>query len=366
MGGLGLVKPNKGLGKYKPDPDACWINRGDSLLTYEFGFFQNEKQPRFPFFNDLTWERAYEIVSPVSGLHISMREEQTVGYTYGLQYQWCDERALPVILVPHDEPPPDTHNFYVYDDIARLLSDCFSALPIRDYSKSSPERLRGWIDRSGGSDSAKFYLGCLNDLRERNADSHRAYEIREISAADDELVRNVQHLRTKNFDLREKLIHIARKYGEAIVDAQTTTETIPAPTQAYDIALSFAGEDRAIARQLAGMLRQADFRVFYDEYQKAELWGKDLYVHLSEVYRNKAKYCVMFISQHYSKKLWTNHERKAAQERSFRESREYILPLRLDDTELPGILDTTGYVDLRETRIEEVFEVLSQKLKATK
>ena len=215
LSGLGLVKPNEGLSKYLPDPDACWIERGAPLLTYEFWSFQNAKEPRFSFSNDPTWQRTYEIVSPISGLLLSMREEQTLGFTNGLQYQWEKEKALPVILVPNDEPLPDTNNFNAYDEIARFLSDHFNLLPIRDHSKISPERLRGWIDRNEG-DSAKFYLECLSGLSERDRQAHRAYEVREISAADGELVRGVQHLRTKDLALREKLVHIARKYGESI------------------------------------------------------------------------------------------------------------------------------------------------------
>jgi hypothetical protein len=45
----------------------------------------------------------------------------------------------------------------------------------------------------------------------------------------------------------------------------------------YDLALSFAGEDRPVAESLAGLLRDDGVRVFYDAYEKAALWGKDLY-----------------------------------------------------------------------------------------
>src|SRR6266566_5558925 len=78
-----------------------------------------------------------------------------------------------------------------------------------------------------------------------------------------------------------------------------------------------------------------------DKYEKATLWGKNLYTYLSDVYQNKARYCVMFLSRNYAAKLWTNHEREAAQARAFRENEEYILPIRLDDTDIPGILSTT-------------------------
>jgi hypothetical protein len=215
LSGLGLVKPNEGLSKYTPDPNACWIERGDPLLTYEFWYFQNEKEPRFSFSKDPIWERTYEIVSPISGLLLSMREEQTAGLTGGLLYQWDNEKALPVILVPNDEPPPDSANFNVYDEMARVLYNSFNLLPIRDYSKPSPERLRGWLDRNEG-DATKVYLERLTALQERNPNDHRAYDIREISAADGEVIRSVQHLRANDLDLREKLVHIARKYGESI------------------------------------------------------------------------------------------------------------------------------------------------------
>ena len=130
----------------------------------------------------------------------------------------------------------------------------------------------------------------------------------------------------------------------------------------YDVALSFAGEDRHYAERLAELLRAEEYSVFYDEYEWAKLWGKDLYVHLSSVYKDQANYCVMFLSKHYAQKIWTNHERQSAQARAFEENREYILSVRLDDTEIPGILPTVGYLDLRSMTIERVYQVLVEKL----
>jgi hypothetical protein len=86
----------------------------------------------------------------------------------------------------------------------------------------------------------------------------------------------------------------------------------------YDVVLSFAGEDRSHAERLAEELRKKGVKVFYDKYEQAILWGKDLYAYLSDIYQNKAKFCVMFCSRHYAEKLWTNHERQAAQARAIR------------------------------------------------
>ena len=87
----------------------------------------------------------------------------------------------------------------------------------------------------------------------------------------------------------------------------------------FDIALSFADEDRAYVDQVAQILRDRGIKVFYDLFEEASFWGKDLYTHLTDVYQHRAKFTVMFISAAYGKKLWTNHERRAAQARAFQE-----------------------------------------------
>jgi tetratricopeptide (TPR) repeat protein len=130
----------------------------------------------------------------------------------------------------------------------------------------------------------------------------------------------------------------------------------------YQVALSFAGEDRTDAEKLAQQMKAKGIRVFYDELEQANLWGKNLYEHLDHVYRVQAKYCLMLLSKYYAKKQWTNHERRSAQARAFEENEEYILPVRLDDTEIPGVLPTVGYLDLRAVSHDQVVERVVQKL----
>jgi hypothetical protein len=130
----------------------------------------------------------------------------------------------------------------------------------------------------------------------------------------------------------------------------------------YDVALSFAGEDRHYVDQVAELLRQADVRVFYDRFEEADLWGKNLYDHLSDVYRNKARYTVMFISKHYAAKAWTNLERQNAQARALTENAEYILPARFDDADVPGLLPSVGYLSLQGREPTAIAGLIVQKL----
>lgn len=130
----------------------------------------------------------------------------------------------------------------------------------------------------------------------------------------------------------------------------------------YDVCLSFAGEDRSYVREVAEKLRQQGIRVFYDVYEEVGLWGKDLYDHLDDVYKNAARYCVLFVSKAYEAKAWTNHERRSAQERALKENTEYILPARFDDTPIPGLRDTVGYIDLRTREPVDFASLIKDKI----
>jgi hypothetical protein len=50
-------------------------------------------------------------------------------------------------------------------------------------------------------------------------------------------------------------------------------------------------------------------------------------------------------SEAYAKKVWTSHERRSAQARALQSSGEYVLPVRFDDTEIPGLRSTVAYVE---------------------
>lgn len=135
-------------------------------------------------------------------------------------------------------------------------------------------------------------------------------------------------------------------------------------TYEYDIAISYAGEDRSYAEALADVLRNRGVQVFYDKYEKAVLWGQDLYTYLSDLYQNKSRYCILFLSKYYAAKLWTKHELQSAQARALREQNAYILPIRLDNTQIPGILPTTGYLDWSQETPETIADLLVEKLRA--
>jgi len=129
----------------------------------------------------------------------------------------------------------------------------------------------------------------------------------------------------------------------------------------YDVALSYASENREYVEEVATFLKEFGVRVFYDKFETVETWGKNLYDHLNDVYKNKAKYTMIFVSEAYAEKAWTNHERKAAQARAINESKEYILPARFDDIEVPGIDATVAHLDAKVFSAKDVAKSFLEK-----
>lgn len=135
----------------------------------------------------------------------------------------------------------------------------------------------------------------------------------------------------------------------------------------YDVAITFAGTERDYAEKLATLIRDAGHKVFYDQFYPEQLWGKNLVDFFDKIYHKNSRYCVMLISEEYVKRMWTNHERQSAQARALEEKgKEYILPIRFDSTELPGMQPTIGYLSAKDQTIEQVVAMLADKLKRRK
>jgi hypothetical protein len=133
----------------------------------------------------------------------------------------------------------------------------------------------------------------------------------------------------------------------------------------YEVALSFAGEDRSFAVAVAEGLRKQGIAVFYDNYEPEQLWGEDLSIKLREIYHSMSRYCIMIVSQDYINKMWPNYERQQSIERLIEQRGDgYILPIRLDgyDGEIPGLSKLIGYLSVSSNNPEKVVNAFLKKI----
>ena len=130
----------------------------------------------------------------------------------------------------------------------------------------------------------------------------------------------------------------------------------------YEVALSFAGEQRPYVEDVARFLQSRGIGVFYDEFESVSLWGRNLVEELHDVYENRAKCAVMFVSNEYVSKLWPVHERRAILSRAVQERQEYILPVRFDDSSVPGLPTATKYLSADEHTPAQLADRIGEKI----
>lgn len=136
-----------------------------------------------------------------------------------------------------------------------------------------------------------------------------------------------------------------------------------AGSRKYDVALSFAGEQRSYVQAVAERLKSASASVFYDDF--VDLWGKDLTVELERVYRSQSRYVVIFVSKEYVEKAWPNLERQHALAGRIERMDDSVLPARFDDVALPGLPTSVGYLDIGDRTPEDLADLILGKLGGT-
>ena len=172
----------------------------------------------------------------------------------------------------------------------------------------------------------------------------------------DELEKSLSSLVDKSVNNNEsrELASSIKRSSESELEEQSTFE--------FDIALSFAGEDREIAESLANGLLIEGIKVFYDRFHKIDMWGKKLTHYFQDVYGPKARFVMPLISKHYPIKDWTDFEFSIARKEAQKRKTEFILPVRLDDTKIIGIHEDVAYLDYKAEGNEGIVDAVLKKL----
>lgn len=129
----------------------------------------------------------------------------------------------------------------------------------------------------------------------------------------------------------------------------------------FDVALSFAGEQREYVDKVNAELQRLGISVYYDKSYEVSTWGQNLVDHFSDIFKERAKFCVMFISEAYVRKVWTNFERQVAESRDLIDS-GYILPVKFDDSDVQGLLSTKAYLKANEHTPAQLAAKIAEKI----
>jgi TIR domain-containing protein len=127
----------------------------------------------------------------------------------------------------------------------------------------------------------------------------------------------------------------------------------------YDIAISFAGENKDIVEQIYLIIKEKfeNFKVFYSNKKEVELMGADAEEVFEEVFTN-ANQVIVVISKFYKKKEWTKFEWEIISKRN---ERNKFNPIRLDDSILYGLSNNIIYYSNRE-KLYDFVDIVCHKV----
>jgi hypothetical protein len=102
----------------------------------------------------------------------------------------------------------------------------------------------------------------------------------------------------------------------------------------FDFALSFAGENRQLARTIADQLEILDCSVFFDEFFEANYLGKAWHKSFADIFGERSRLVVCLLDKNHLEKIWPTFERECFAPRV---PEEAVIPIYLDSTAFPGI-----------------------------
>lgn len=102
----------------------------------------------------------------------------------------------------------------------------------------------------------------------------------------------------------------------------------------FDIAISFAGENRQLAKFIAEQFEILDAQVFFDEHYEVNFLGKAWSEQFKRIFSNDSRLVVCLLDKYHKDKLWPTFERECFLPRV---DEGAVIPIYLDDTKFVGI-----------------------------
>lgn len=132
----------------------------------------------------------------------------------------------------------------------------------------------------------------------------------------------------------------------------------------FKVALSFAGERREFIKKVVTELvgKFGKEKIYYDENFEHELASADLDTVLQRFYQKDSELIVVFLCSEYAKKDWCRIEWRAIRGLIHAGKTSNIMFMRFDDTEIAGLFDFDGYLDIKNRSATEVARSIIKRL----
>ncbi len=129
----------------------------------------------------------------------------------------------------------------------------------------------------------------------------------------------------------------------------------------FDAAISFAGDDRDVAGRIAMELKRYNLSVIFDEFFHADMVGRSLSEYLESVFASKASHCIMLFSDRNEYRPIPDRGHCGVLADALTDT-GYLIPIRLDATNVPGLSGDTCHLDLQTMSFSKVVKEIARRM----
>jgi hypothetical protein len=146
--------------------------------------------------------------------------------------------------------------------------------------------------------------------------------------------------------------------------ARSVSKAVDITTHVFDVALSFPGEARSLVEPIALELERnlGPNSYFYDGNYVSQLARPSLDTLLQDIYRNRSKLVVVFLSGDYQRKEWCGVEFRAIKEIIMERDHKRIMFVKMDDGRVDGVFKTDGFIDGRTASPEDIARFIHERV----
>jgi len=250
---------------------------------------------------------------------------------------------------------------YIFNEINRCIREYTDEKITKEYGEFTESQIESirrfpciFAYEGGCKKDPKF--GLIRNITKRHGKIKIEYEILELenflSYSDiskmlfdldiSEWEMNRTHWAIKDINLSKEL---ASK--NIFLPSWTRTKAVDITKHNFDIALSFPGEIRNYIKSVAEHLERiiGPKSYFYDDNYTSQLARPSLDNLLQDIYKNRSKLVVVFLCDKYQEKEWCGIEFRAIQEIIMQKQNEKVMFVRMDNSKVPGVFKTDGYID---------------------
>lgn len=183
------------------------------------------------------------------------------------------------------------------------------------------------VDLNELANSNEDVRGSINNIKE----SRLAILLRDKPACSRHFYYNAE---TKNFAIEDPALFYFLKHLDWARLRHDCGFRAAGRDVEYDFAISFAGQNRDLAREIAKQLSILDAHVFYDEHFETNFLGGAWSTQFERIFGRDSRLVICLLDEHYRTKIWPTFER------------ECFLPRVHDGDVIPIFLDETTFVGI--------------------